>query len=167
MKNKSVRYILIFLVVLVWGTIAYKLFSYVNSDEDEIVSQNIPKQKNEQNTVSDTFQLASNYRDPFLGKGNNSNNQNGNPNNQKVIKIVKQKEIPKVEKTIINWPKFSYQGIITNQKSKNQTGLLKINGKDFIIYQGNVINEVEINKLFNDSVIVKYAGELKTIFKIK
>ncbi len=166
MKNKTVRYILIFLVVLIWGTVGYKIFTYVNSDDEEVVTQNTTQHKNEQSTVTDTFQLAANYRDPFLGKSIVTTIQ-GNPNNQKVIKIEKQKEIPKIEKTAINWPKLSYQGIIINQKSKNQTGLLKINGKDFIIHPGNIVAEVEILKLYNDSVTVKYSGEIKTMFKNK
>ncbi|MBI5542197.1 MAG: hypothetical protein HY951_19225 [Bacteroidia bacterium] len=167
MKNKSVRYILIFSVILVWGTIAYKIFSYVNSDEDEIVNQNTSKQKSEQTTITDTFQLVASYRDPFLGRAIITNVQNTNQNSQKTIKTEKQKEVPKIENKTISWPKLSYQGIIVNQKSKNQTGLLKINGKDFIIHQGNIVAEMEIVRLYNDSVTVKYSEDLKTIVKNK
>ncbi|MBI5541224.1 MAG: hypothetical protein HY951_14255 [Bacteroidia bacterium] len=167
MKNKSVRYILIFLVVLIWGTIAYKFLTYVNTDEDEILTQNTPKQKNEQNTITDTFQLVASYRDPFLGKSVVTNVQNTNQSSQRIIKTEKQKEIPKIEKKAISWPKLIYLGIIVNQKSKNQTSILKINGKDFIIHQGNIVSEVEIIKLYNDSVTVKYSEDFKTIIKIK
>lgn len=167
MKNKSLRYILIFSVIFVWGTIAYKIFTYVNSDDSEIQSQNTIQQKNEQSSATDTFHLVANYRDPFLGRTTLTNVQNANPNSQKIIKTEKQKEVPKIENKVISWPKLTYLGIIVNQKSKNQTGLLKVNGKDFIIHQGNIVAEMEIVKLYNDSVTVKYSEDIKTIVKNK
>src|ERR1700753_1159389 len=68
MKNKKLTYILIAVVVGVWGMILYRVFDTVGENDDAPVTAFIPKDKEPLNDYAiqpDTTRLLLNYRDPF------------------------------------------------------------------------------------------------------
>jgi hypothetical protein len=166
MKNKSVKNILIGLTIVIWGTIAYKLSDYFSDDEVEPVAEIETQMVSEKSNVSDTFKIMANYRDPFLGKSNFNYNPEQS-NNSSAKTIIKKPEQPPVIIKALSWPNMNYQGLIMNQKSKIKTGILKINGRDNLIKQGDIISDIEIVALSSDSVLVKLNNEVKSIVKSK
>lgn len=157
MKNKKLIYILLPLVIIVWGTIFYKIF-YNTSREEELTDEILPQKNIAATTVSDTFSIIANYRDPFLGIiVHNENNVNEAPK-QKVLSQ------PKIEQ-VVQWPNIVYGGMIKNQQSTKQLALVKINGKENIIKAGEMVGTIELVKIYKDSVEVKMGKERKVVRK--
>ena len=84
MKNKKLTYILVPLVLIVWGLIIYRIFNTIhNTDDSPLLNTPIATINGEKNTLLDTFSLQLNYRDPFLG---NLHRKISNENATKVVK---------------------------------------------------------------------------------
>ena len=115
MKNKKMLYILIPIVLLVWGVIIYKIAAPGS------VGDNITGLQNNQfattstiENLNDTFSIHPNYRDPFLGKEAKKSILSEN----KVSNVVAVSNV--IEKTVrssISWPSIVYEGLIKNQKN--------------------------------------------------
>lgn len=68
MKKQNKTYLLLAVVLGIWGIIGYKFFSAVNPDAPEIAQVTsdqvfVPKQMKER----EVFSIVADYRDPFLG----------------------------------------------------------------------------------------------------
>jgi len=162
MKNKRLTYILIPLVILVWGLIFYKIFNHTGGDNKTNVSTALQKlAKNDH--VKDTFNVKANYRDPFLrgsvrsvirqsGSGEMTSNRQG---------FSKQKET----KPEIRIPDLKYFGLIANSKNKQKIGLFRLNNKDLILKEADLYEEFKISRLYNDSVQIAYKKIKKTFKK--
>jgi flagellar basal body-associated protein FliL len=72
MKNKKSIYILLPIVLFIWGTVMYQFFSFSGIDHKTISESNGFKIKPLQLKERDTFSINVNYRDPFLGKVHSS-----------------------------------------------------------------------------------------------
>lgn len=69
-KNKKLTYFLICAVAVVWGVILHRVF-FNNTEEDYVLKNPSAMAKHEPYDQyvlkEDTFKLALNYKDPFLG----------------------------------------------------------------------------------------------------
>lgn len=161
MKNKKAIYILLPAVILIWGLVAYRIYSSVSDEKNIPITQsNIFAEKPA--IVNDTFSIHNNYRDPFLDKTNLWQAQeigNSNPVKQtEVVKEVKQAEV-------IRWPVILFSGLVKNQKSNKQIVLMTINGTSHLMKQGEQIAGISLTKVYKDSVEVTYEKEKKVIKK--
>src|ERR1051325_867816 len=157
MRNKKALYVLLPVVILIWGIIIYKFYKAFNSDE-EIQQNNFSfSSLSPVKTTVDTFSILADYRDPFLGKIAATPSSSDKPKNQ--TKVEKSKPEP------IVWPAIIYKGMIKNQKTGKQLYLVTINNQDNMMKPGDVFAEVELKKTFKDSIIVLYRKETKTIKK--
>lgn len=166
MKNKKMTYFLVPVVIIIWGLVIYKIFSYTDSSSDKNAIPTISNQKETIAIEKDTFSIIADYKDPFLGKNisiydEDYNNETESENDKKKVPEVK-KEEPKIN---IKWPSIIYGGIIYNAKTKKSVGLVKINNRDYLGNKGNKIEEIEIVEMYNDSIKVKFSEQLKTIIK--
>src|SRR5436190_1487204 len=101
MKNKKIVYLLLVVVVLIWGIIFYRIFSAVGAPDNNTSNMNPTIEKSADKTEVDTFNIDGNYRDPFLGTM-----QVEKPviRSTTAIKIVKEEKfIPK-----LTWPFIGY-----------------------------------------------------------
>lgn len=106
----------------------------------------------------DTFSIANNYRDPFSEKQVVRTTLPGT--DKKEAAGVKQ-QVQKKEST---WPGIQYAGMIKNQKSNRQLVMLQINGNLKTMKSGDVSDEVQVCRVFKDSVELMY-GKEKRFFK--
>ncbi|MBN2833701.1 MAG: hypothetical protein JXR48_01915 [Candidatus Delongbacteria bacterium] len=172
MKNKKALYILIPSVILIWGLIAFKIFTY-STEEELITNVKILDVKHSFETQIDTFTLSLNYDDPFLKTTSKSTvfktqaaektNQNTNQSKQKITNSEKNNK----EKNTIKWPAIRYDGLIKNNSSGTVTGILVIDGTTRLIQQGSIIDNIIIQNISETEVRLKYLEETKTIFKGK
>ncbi len=162
MKNKKLLYLLIPCTLLLWGMVVYKIFSVVSSDDDHVAFRGAEfTESTTDKTLSDTFSInPTTYRDPFLGTIKKNNNIITN-RNAATIKIDK----PTTGSIVTLFPKITYGGVIKNNKSKKQLALVLINGQSCIMKIGDIMSDVELIKVFRDSIEVKYFKESRFILK--
>lgn len=165
MKNKKLNYILIPLVIIVWGAIIYRIFNTVGNEPLTYTNQG-QMQLNSGNDKEavDTFRLMLNYRDPFLGKMQN----NENPSHGAVAKPVTKKAPAPVVSTntqSVVWPSITYGGMIKNQNANKQFVFVQINGNVNIMKAGDVVNSVELLRITTDSIEVSFQNQKKYIRK--
>ncbi|MGZ4055071.1 MAG: hypothetical protein ACXVPU_06520 [Bacteroidia bacterium] len=160
MKNKKLLYILIPGTILVWGMIFFRVLSTVKTNNDAL-PQKLSETSESAKMANDTFSLLLNYKDPFrlaekktAISENNSKQKNQNTIQKKVIAPV-----------VSTWPKIIFGGVIKNQKSNKELALVQINGQSNIMKAGEISNDVELLKVFKDSIEVKYGKEKKNIKK--
>jgi len=157
MKNKkTLTYALLAGSLLVWGLVFYKLFSYIGGDDS-------PNANNKTITVphqiekEESYTLIANYRDPFLGKQEKSQGGEGGVNliikRKSVVKVVKEPEKP-LDLTFI-----SYTGMITNPSTKKKVALVTIKGKQSMVSEGEVLDEITFVKNYKDSIQISYLGK--------
>ena len=164
MKNKKLLLILIPCTLLLWGMILYKIFSVVSPGDEMGASPNLlPSANINEALLTDTFSINPNYRDPFLGKTAKtiSTNSEENPSPKKETNHTT------VSTPVITnpFPSIVYGGLIKNKQSNKQLILVQINGQGTMMKLGDVVNGVELTKVFRDSIEVKFNKEKRIFIK--
>lgn len=156
MKKKGKTYILLVVVLGIWGVIGYQVFAKLNPDDSPIVAANsdisfTPKQTIEK----DTFSINSKHRDPFLGK----------PYQLKQTSNIKKRVLKK--KDPIVFPPITYKGVISKQQSSQNIYIIAIKGTQQLFKVGKTIHEVKLLKGNKKSITISFKGERKTILVSK
>ncbi|KKO90743.1 MULTISPECIES: hypothetical protein [Sphingobacterium] len=165
MKNKAMTYILLSLVVGLWGYIIYKIFAAV-SDDDQGPRQ---AQKNFVQNVSDlsfynqkkTTALLLNYPDPML--------------KNVVADTVPSAPVTPAVNNYVAPPVQSYQpepqinvryiGFIENLNDKKPTAIVAIMDKQYMMNVGDEQHGVKLTAINQEQITIKAYGKNKTIFK--
>ncbi|MDR2270597.1 MAG: hypothetical protein LBF27_06795 [Sphingobacterium sp.] len=165
MKNKAMTYILLSLVVGLWGYILYKIFAAV-SDEDQGPRT---AQKNFVQNVSDlsfysqkkTTALLLNYPDPMLKQVNAPvlpvEPAVQSPTNYVAPPVENYQPEPQVN--------IQYIGFIENLNDKKPTAIVMIMDRQYMMNIGDQQGEVKLTGIQQGHILVKVHGKNKTIFK--
>lgn len=150
------------MVLLLWAAIIYKIFNVINgSNPNEVYKSAFIGNADNENLI-DTFSIHPNYRDPFISKRAIKSNSSENKAANVVIN-------PSVIKTAITpstvWPNLVYGGLIKNQKSNKVLALVQINGQANIMKIGDIAGEIELTKIFRDSIEVRFQKEKRFVRK--
>ena len=159
MKNKRALYVLLPLMIVIWGIIFYRIFSYVNKETINSIGNNdIKAAMIDSSSVVDTFSIVAKYRDPFL--------QTAYVNERKTM-LTKPpaKPIEKVEAPPVIWPSIHYGGMVKNQQSNKAFALVRINEKDNLMKPGDELQGVKLMNMSKDSIEVIYQQQKKTVLK--
>lgn len=135
MKNKKNIYFLIPAVLIIWGLIAYKIFSAVNPTADLNLVTNEHRSFIPDSLQAEIeFKLDLNYRDPFLGRII-SKKPSANKKTSK----------HRVKKTEIQFPSIVYNGLIKpKEKSRTTLYMVSINNKQHFLSAGTEIGGVTL-----------------------
>lgn len=159
-KNKKLTYILICAVAAVWGIVLYKVFFKENEEEIFPVTHILKMDREPYDLYiqkPDTFHLALNYRDPFLGKVLLTEKSGKSPE-------IKVKAIPPlVAAPPLNWGQIQYSGRMVNPLNKKVVSILYVNGKEKMMTEGEVFDGVKLLKNKGDSVLLSWQGKQKHI----
>lgn len=166
MKNKKLTYILIPLVLMVWGTIIYRIVSVGEVDKDYSKAYTSLDENETNGILTDTFEIHTNYRDPFLGNRTRKSisSENVQTSFTTSSNIISNNATVSVRSSI-KWPDIVYSGLIKNQKSNKQLALVQIDGQANIMKLGDVVGEITLSKIFRDSIEVKFYKEKRIIKK--
>ena len=152
MKKKQRTYLLLGLVLIIWGILGFKVIATLGLEEPpkEVVVLDKPYNLMLPIKKRDTFAIAANYRDPFLGTL---------PKSKKSKKVVKKKvSKPKPPKKNI-----VYSGSVAQNGTENRMFFVTINGQQHIMHKDQKINEVTLVWGSPESIKVKYPGHTETI----
>ena len=159
MKNKKVIYFLLPLVLIIWGIIIYRVFSdTVKIDNSQILSKDDHFKTVKKN--ADTFSIYADYSDPFL----DYLWEDDESVFEKDFTEEYDTGLEKPEKSV-SWPKISFGGIVKNQKSNKQIMIITIDQSGHLMKVGDIVMGVTLKKVFNDSIVVAYEKEMKTVSK--
>jgi len=151
MKKQVRIYVLLSVVLGIWGLIGFKVVNTINPPRQEAetkLAQAVfsPKEIKQR----DTFSISANYRDPFLGTMPKINK----PKKQRKITPEK-KEMP--EKNIV------YSGFVTENASGNKIFFITIDGQQEMMTKNGIFKEVKLLSGDPEKVKVKYNGKIKNI----
>ena len=150
MKNKKTLWILIPLVLGIWGLILWKLLDYSSEDtSSSIVTLTYPE-----SIAEDTaeYVLALNYRDPFL-------RSSWSPGTTKpATQKTKKNNIRKVNIQSLKGPEkpaeLKYKGAI--QCNNSRIGLLEVAGERKLVSENTTLGQYAILKVEDDSLRISY-----------
>jgi len=150
------------IVILVWGFVFYQLFSYFFSSPTYSTQQ--PELKvNIDEIKKDTFSIVADYRDPFLGKkikfSSPKTTTNSHSSTPKTKNNIKNKPADKP------WPAIEYKGMIKNNNSEKRVGIVQVNGREYLVKEGDILQEVKFTVIKKELVSVRFQKEQKTISK--
>lgn len=143
MKNKKSLYILLPLVIIIWGSVFWKLFWGTQSN----VLQQPKTIINEAKGIEmrkESFELSLNYDDPFLraSGGNKPASKNEIPN------------LPQNVNRVVSWPKLEYHGLIKSHSTDKTVGMLNLNGKKYLVHLEDEVQGIFVVAIFPDSIVL-------------
>lgn len=161
MKSKKSIYILLPIVLLIWGMLIYQFFSYTSSEVIE-VQEELPLFVKIDYKEPDTTALDINHRDPFTGKLENANRNTSSSNAKAIIPPrIKAETTPEVQTQI------EYKGIVSDVANKKKVFMVIIDNQTFLMKQGDKENEVELINGNRESITIKHKGKKKNILLIE
>ena len=145
MTKNTKTFILLVLVIGIWGFIGYKIIKSLNPNVEPIKQISDVHFKPVEYNQKDTFSIIANYRDPFLGTVKPS---------KKVIKKVQTNRTKnKIDISI------SYTGRMGNPKGKDNIYFITINGNQHIMKLKQKVEEVQLVSGSKDYVILRYKNQ--------
>lgn len=148
MKTKKKTYVLLVLVLGVWGTFAYKLISGLNPDLPEFGNQQVMAVKDFRvNAKIDTFSVTITSRDPFLG----------------IVTKKKPSDIPKKKRSVISWKPVEYLGTVKGSEKGQQVFIVTINAQQYLLKKGQTRDSIRLVSGDKNRVVLRYKNKQKTI----
>lgn len=157
MKNKKNIYILLPVVLLIWGVVIFRFFSF--SSPGEVIESTAKEYTITPFKIKERppIVINVNYRDPFLGKIYAKPEITKSDSNK-----VKRITTPKPEETIV-WPTIQYKGMLSDPKEKNKRFMLVISGKNYFMKIGDTQEDIFLKDGDKESVYVRYKKNLNLI----
>ncbi len=155
MKNKKSIYILLPLVLFIWGALIYQFFTFnttesnFNQDSGTILPLIGFKR--------DTFSIDLPSKDPFLGKISFYTKDSSN------IKLKKTVGTKKIVTEIV-WPSIFYKGIVSDIKDKVKVFMVIIDGETYLMKKGELQREILLKDGDKDLIQLYYKKDSKVIF---
>ena len=156
MKKKQAVYVLLPLVIIIWGIVIWKIVYGVSSKVMETKPEVLATGKVALSTDSVNVELSFNYEDPFL-------KHSSFDDSQKVQKIEKVNESENTR--LVQWPVVEYRGALKSRKKKSLVGMIKIGDKEYLVREKQEVNAIYVFHISNDSIGLVHQQN-KRYFKI-
>lgn len=161
-KSKKYTYVLLGILLLIWGVIGYQAIFSNNASIQQIDTLPIFTDEDYVKKI-DTFSIKADYNDPF--KINKKYRKQKKIEKKRVQKqkttIVKKIEQPKP----LNTSDIIYYGLITNTSTNKKIGILHIGAQEFLISENKITPKGKVVSLSAHYVELDYQGQLIKIEK--
>jgi hypothetical protein len=104
------------------------------------------------------------YTDPFLKNDAPASNSNEKYSLPATSKIIKEKKIIEKSKPD-SWPAVKFYGLVRNTTSNKMVAIISINNKQKKMTNGDITEDVKLEKITRDSILVSWNKEKKYIRK--
>lgn len=158
--NKN--HLLMLAVVVIWAMIGYQLFSFINQSDSSDDTHMYTSRHQMDSVEVKKFELLANYRDPFMAKKNNVRHQ---PIRGAEIRNPATYTSSSTKTSFVQRPDMKYSGMIENNKLKTKIALLTKQNKSLMLKEGDKIDGFTIDKIWRDSVMIKYEQQRFTYKK--
>lgn len=157
-NNKKIQYALAVLALGIWGMIIYQVIQYYNQDDPSAFvhqSTYIPTSTSASPT-SDSYMLALDYPDPFLGTHKSVKKS------QPAVKAQKNKPTTLSKQVEQAWPNIQFVGY-SEKEGQAPFILLKIDNANYVLQKGEEVKGVKLLKADKSHVLVQWQGEVKRV----
>lgn len=162
MKSRKTAYVMLPLVLAIWGTIGWKVYASLGNEPAAVTAERTAPVKDRSVQLPDTIRLIANYRDPFLDKLVATEKPTVKPiRNPKPA----QPGTPQVSQPVQVWPQVTYHGLIKRSGDEKTVGFLRVNGTSHFIRGNEAAGVVNVVRLWKDSVEVAWGKEKKIVRK--
>lgn len=163
--KKNIIYVLLPIVLLLWGTIIYRIFNTVNPKKEQ--ATNITSIINSDfSSDLDTFSINPFYNDPFLRKKQLVETIHIQPKLNHPLKVIEPvKKNDNETESNKSWPSIIYHGRVKNVESQQQFAIIQINGQSVFMKAGDSESELKLLKIADDSIEVSFKSNKKIIKK--
>jgi hypothetical protein len=162
MDKKLKTYIMLALAVIIWGYAGFSFFrTFSNKKNQDISTDYTVSPENANAGLADTFMLLSNYQDPFLGRSLARSTGTLQAPVRTKPAVLKKEEVKPV--LITDFSFISFIGMVTNPSTGKRVALVDLKGRQYMVSEGEQIEQVTFLKCFSDSIKVSYHDETKFI----
>ena len=156
-------YILLPLVVVLWVIIGYRFYNAVKGD-DIVEVPTLPEAIAIEKEVAAPYEWRLSYADPFL------KNVPYSERHERVESISKQRVVEpstlrEGKVNSIEWDKLKYLGMIRNNKTDKQVGIVTLQGVRKLVREGDRVSGFVIEQIQKDSIRVRYARQKKYVVR--
>ena len=161
MKSKSLTYLLLIIVAVIYYNVFFRIKSNLIGEET-IVAPNTAQMMILKSQIRDTFPLNANYRDPFEGIV-----EKPSPTLDLAANVVAPViHTPPPPPRPHQWPKVKYYGLIKKSSSKKPLCMINIDDMLFNLREGEyILDGYMIKGIYRDSILIQYKKIRKTFFK--
>jgi hypothetical protein len=152
MKKKK-TYILLIVVITVWGFLLFKIyFAFFGEDDSIVFEENRKEIQPQKRTKTKKLQVEYPERDPFLGMM-----YKPEPKTRSKPLIQKRQSYDSIFNAI------TYQGFIKNKKDSSRLYLINYKKRSFVLKPNHQFEDVIFLTGTKDEIKVKYKSITKTI----
>jgi len=152
LKNKAKTYILLVVVLGIWGAIGYKIINGIRSDAPQLASQEFDDTFKPKTTSEiEGFSIQKIERDPFMGTM-------ANIKKQKTLGISKNMQQPNDSSKII-----VYGGLVKRQNTKDQVFVVNINNNQYLLKKGQIADSIRLIRGNAKEIVISYNNKSQTI----
>jgi hypothetical protein len=168
LKRKKTNIILIASLLLIWGSVIYRVVTY--KKENHYTPSNINQQQNTPGKTKfvDTFNLLLNYPDPFLTSSPTPPITQRTSTSKNTYKVQNTQRTtitqPNEHITSEKFPDIIYSSYV--EKDGNLTAIIQMNGKKYLIEETGEISDVKILSISKEHIKIKWKSEQKLIRKM-
>ncbi len=153
MKNKRNTYLLLAVVIAVWGMIIYKMVNTFYPDKKIAETETFHASfKPRPLKAEDTFSIVEHQRDPFLGSFESQRKKRAS---KRVQPLPPKEEGPKIS--------IGFSGMIAGKSAKEHIYFVSINNKQHLMKINDEIQQVKLIRGNAKSIRIKHNNQLKTI----
>ena len=150
MKSKRNQYLLLGLVLLIWGVVLWKFVSFTDHAEVNITPIAVSGGGNQSNTSKSTYTFHLNYRDPFL-----------KASRRKKTPETSSQSAPPIPRRFVRLPEVKYYGLVSAGQQK--TGIMQMQQKSIMIKEGEVVGGYKVLKLTQDQLTLRHEVSDSTV----
>lgn len=154
LKNKK-QIFLIISVLCLYITIAFR-FSTLLNKEESFIDNEAWKIENLEVSVTEEYSLMLNYGDPFGTKPDK--NTINRLSQKKPFEITRIRRRHKNNITNIIAKEVSLVGTINTQDNIYNRCILKLEEKEYVLRQGDYLQDLLVLEIFHDSIIIDHKG---------
>lgn len=161
MNNKNFKYFLLAAAIIVWGLVIRTVVKGLASDDKPNSKAPINLSAIDYSIKTDSFLLFNTYTDPFIPEIDTLQQKIDFINTQlKNVTTGTETFQPINTPTVVAKPDISfikYNGMVANSSLKNKkAGFVTINGKDYMIKEGQKLEDIIIKKINKASLVINY-----------
>jgi hypothetical protein len=168
MENKYMKYGLIVVVIVVWGSIIFRVVGGI-SGPDVPVSAGRPRPKVEAPVSREQYVLFADYPDPFVPEEDSLDAvETRKPGGQAAPYTASAPPVavapkPAPPPTLQSF--LQYMGMIGNPEKKLKIAIINLHGKELLVREKEKHDEVLIKKIDRDKIGVVYKGKYVEVEK--